>query len=203
MNYYLKINLLNRMEKLLSTIRACDLCLNDLPLGPKPIVTVENSSKIIVIGQAPGTFVHRTGIAWNDQSGKRLRKWLAVSDDEFYNTANFGIMPMGFCYPGKGKSGDLPPKKICAKTWHPQILQKLKAPQLFLLIGQYVQKEYLPHTKKMTLTNRVMNYQNFLPTYFVLPHPSPRNTLWQQKNEWFEKTVVPVLQTTIHEILHP
>lgn len=182
------------MKALLNEIQNCTICSKYLPLGPRPIVTAHFESKVIIVGQAPGTKVHNSGIPWDDASGKQLRKWLNVSSEQFYNTKNFAIIPMGFCYPGKGKSGDLPPRTECAPQWHEQLLNKMPKVELIILIGMYAQKYYLKDKAKKTLTETVKNYQAYLPDYFVLPHPSPRNRFWFTKNPWFEKEVIPELQ---------
>lgn len=189
------------MEELLHTISQCDICKAHLPLGPRPVVTAHKHSKIIIIGQAPGLKVHQSGIPWDDQSGKRLRQWLDVSEAEFYNTKNFAIIPMGFCYPGKAKTGDLPPRPECAPQWHNVLLEKLPQVELVLLIGAYAQKYYLKEKAKRTLTETVSEYKTYLPTYFPMPHPSPTNRFWRSKNPWFEELVVPELQQIIKNIL--
>ncbi|SDS36569.1 uracil-DNA glycosylase family protein [Winogradskyella sediminis] len=187
------------MKGLLRNISQCTLCKTCLPLGPRPVVTANPKSKIVIIGQAPGTKVHASGIPWDDQSGKKLRQWLNVTEEEFYDTNNFAIMPMGFCYPGKGKTGDLPPRKECAPQWHKALLDKMPHVELILLIGAYAQNYYLKDKK--TLTERVGDYQNYLPTYFPIPHPSPTNRFWRAKNPWFEELVVPQLREKISELL--
>ena len=143
------------MKNLLSNIKECEVCKEHLPLGPRPVLRASVKSKIIIIGQAPGTKVHKTGIPWDDPSGKQLRKWLNVSDAAFYNEEKFAIVPMGFCYPGKGKSGDLPPRSECAPLWHQQVLDKMPNVELILLIGMYAQKYYLKERAKKTLTETV------------------------------------------------
>ncbi len=190
------------MKRLLNEIKGCDICKDHLALGPRPVLSAHKNSKVLIIGQAPGTRVHKSGIPWDDQSGKRLRIWLGVDDVAFYNPEKFGIVPMGFCYPGKGKSGDLPPRKECAPQWHDQLFEKMKGVELILLIGQYAQKYYLKDTAKKNLTETVWNYGEYLPKYFVLPHPSPRNGIWLKKHDWFEKEVVPALQDRILEIFN-
>ena len=189
------------MNNLLSEIRDCTICKEFLPLGPRPVLSAHKKSKIIIIGQAPGTKVHKSGIPWDDQSGKRLRSWLNVDNETFYNPEIFGIIPMGFCYPGKGKSGDLPPRKECAPQWHQLLWDEMKEVKLVLLIGQYAQKYYLKEKAKRTLTETVWNYGEYLPEFFVLPHPSPRNGIWLKKNDWFEKEVVPNLTERVKLIL--
>lgn len=188
------------MKNLLSTIRDCSLCADKLPLGPRPIIESAKHSKIVLISQAPGRKVHESGVAWKDQSGKKLREWLGVTEETFYNTDNFAILPMGFCYPGKAKTGDLPPMKICAPTWHDQVWNELKHVKLKLLIGAYAQNYYLPDDKR-NLTEKVKNYNDYLPEYFVIPHPSPVNRFWRMKNPWFENTVVTKLQEHVNSIL--
>lgn len=190
------------MENLLHNIRQCTICSENLLLGPRPIVTARSDSKIVIIGQAPGTKVHNSGIPWDDASGKQLRKWLNVSSRDFYDETKFSIIPMGFCYPGKGKSGDLPPRPECAPQWHQQLFDKMPNTELVILIGMYAQKYYLKDKSKRTLTENVADYQIFLPTYFCLPHPSPRNRFWLTKNPWFEVEVIAELQTYIQKILY-
>ena len=192
---------MSSFENLLHQIKGCTICAEHLPLGPRPVVSVSAQSKILVIGQAPGTKVHASGIPWDDVSGKNLRKWLGVTNEQFYDTDLFGIVPMGFCYPGKGKSGDLPPRPECAPLWHSQIFHHLKEVKLTLLIGQYAQGYYLGKGKKKTLTETVMNYEAYLPEFFPLVHPSPRNGIWMRKNLWFEEEVIPNLQKKVQEIL--
>jgi len=188
------------MQKLLLEIKKCIVCLPHLEQGVNPVVTASPKSKVIIIGQAPGSVVHKTGIPWDDKSGNRLRDWMGVNKNTFYNTDLFAIIPMSFCYPGKGKSGDLPPRKECAPLWHQKLLDQIPAHQLILLIGTYAQSYYLGNRRKRTLTETVKSYQEYLPTYFPLPHPSPRNNIWLKKNEWFEREIVPLLKTTIKSL---
>lgn len=189
------------MKSLLIKISKCKVCINDLPLGCNPIVQLSASSKIIIIGQAPGRRVHHSGIPWNDKSGDTLRKWLNIGEETFYNPAVFSIMPMSFCYPGKGISGDLAPRAECAPLWHPEILRNLKSAPLILLIGQYAQRYYLKKDCKRSLTENVRSYQEFLPKYFPLPHPSPRNQNWIKINPWFIEEAIPELRKRINETL--
>ena len=172
-----------------------------LILGPNPVFTVHPKSKIVLIGQAPGTVVHKSGIPWDDKSGDNLRNWLGIDKETFYNPENIALIPMGFCYPGKGKSGDLPPRKECAPLWHEPLLSHLKHVELIILIGKYAQDYYLGKQSQKTLTQTVKEFKNYLPTHFVLPHPSPRNNIWQAKNEWFKSEVLPSLKETIDSIL--
>lgn len=190
------------MDSLLEEIKNCTICSPHLELGPRPVVQISPASKIMVIGQAPGLKVHQSGIPWDDASGKQLRKWLGVNEESFYNTENFGIMPMGFCYPGKGKSGDLPPRKECAPQWHQRVWDQTPKVKLTLLIGQYAQKHYLGSGFKKNLTETVRNFDAYLPQFLPLPHPSPRNRFWFQKNPWFEDALIDYLQKTCYSILH-
>lgn len=182
------------MKSLLKEIKSCQVCLPHLKDGVNPVVSAHPKSKVVIIGQAPGSIVHKTGIPWDDKSGDRLRQWLNVSKDQFYNPKLFAIIPMGFCYPGKGKSGDLPPRKECAPLWHPSLLSKMKNVELTLLIGSYAQASYLGEQRKRTLTETVKNHSEYLPNFLPLPHPSPRNNIWLKKNPWFEQEVLPFLQ---------
>lgn len=187
------------MKDLLHNISQCNICKAHLPLGPRPVVAAHQHSKIVIIGQAPGTKVHASGIPWNDQSGKKLREWLNVTEEEFYNTENFAIIPMGFCYPGKGKTGDLPPRKECAPEWHELLFKQMPKVKLVILVGAYAQNYYLKDKK--TLTERVGDYKSYLPKYFPIPHPSPTNRFWRAKNPWFEELVVSELQKSVNSIL--
>ncbi|MEP0367212.1 MAG: uracil-DNA glycosylase family protein [Cyclobacteriaceae bacterium] len=187
------------MKSLLSKVKACDLCKNHLE--PNPVLQVSAQSKISIIGQAPGSVVHRTGIPWDDQSGNNLRKWMGINSDTFYDANQIALIPMGFCYPGKGKSGDLPPRPECAPQWHEKLFSNMAQPKLTILIGQYAQKYYLGSRTEKTLTATVQHFESYLPEYFVLPHPSPRNNIWQAKNPWFSNEVLPRLQALVQESL--
>ncbi|MCP5064752.1 MAG: uracil-DNA glycosylase family protein [Ignavibacteriae bacterium] len=189
------------MQNLLHNISQCTICKKHLALGPRPVVSAHKDSKIVIIGQAPGTKVHASGIPWDDASGKQLRKWLNVSENDFYDETKFAIVPMGFCYPGKGKTGDLPPRPECAPQWHDELLKKMPNVELVILIGMYAQKYYLQKEAKKTLTETVSNYKDYLPNYFVLPHPSPRNRFWLTKNPWFEKSVLSELKIIVSKLL--
>ena len=185
---------------LLEEIRACKICADHLPLGPNPVVQVSPKSKIIIIGQAPGLKVHESSKPWDDKSGERLRSWLGVDNEAFYDADKIALIPMGFCYPGKGKSGDLPPRKECAPQWHDPLLNMLEKVELTILIGQYAQQYYLGDRLKPTLTETVKSFEEYLPNHIVLPHPSPRNNIWMKKNQWFEKDLLPVLKMIVEKI---
>ena len=189
----------NSLDYLLKEVRACRACEEELPLGPRPVLRANRSAQILIIGQAPGTKVHASGIPWNDPSGDRLRDWMQIDHELFYDENHIAIIPMGFCYPGKGKSGDLPPRKECAELWHEKLLAGLPNLQLRLLIGKYAQDYYLG-TKRQPLTQTVQNWQDYLPDYFPLPHPSPRNIRWFRLNPWFESEVIPSLRDRVHHI---
>ena len=189
------------MDELISRIRQCRACGTNLPSGPRPVVQLSSASKVIIVGQAPGRKVHETGIPWNDASGKTLRQWLGVDEDTFYNPSAFSIMGMGFCYPGKGISGDLAPRPECAPLWHNDILQHFRSTPLILLIGQYAQRYYLKRACKSSLTETVRHYREYLPNYFPLPHPSPRNQNWVKINPWFANEVIPELRQQVQTLI--
>lgn len=188
------------MQKLITNIRKCQVC-KWLPLGPRPIISLSKTSKILIIGQAPGVRVHKSGIPWDDPSWERLRQWLDMGKETFYDNTKVGIMPMGLCYPGTGKSGDLPPRIECAPLWHKKVIDEMKDLEMIILIGGYAQKYYLWKQIEKNLTETVRNYKSYLPKFFVLPHPSPRNNIWMKKNPWFEKDVLPNLKTQIEKIV--
>ncbi|HMR43313.1 MAG TPA: uracil-DNA glycosylase family protein [Saprospiraceae bacterium] len=190
------------MNDLLQQIRGCTICRAHLPHGCRPVMAAGEKSKILIIGQAPGRRVHESGIPWADASGDNLRRWLDVDKATFYNPAKIALMPMGFCYPGTGKSGDLPPRPECAPQWHGQLLEKMPDVKLTLLIGQYAQQYYLGDAVKGNLTATVAAFWDYLPRYFPLPHPSPRNNIWMKKNSWFEADVLPALKKRINEALN-
>jgi uracil-DNA glycosylase len=184
------------LTDLLAQVRACRHCAQSLPLGPNPVLRVSATARLLIVGQAPGTRVHATGIPWNDPSGDRLRDWLQLLPDVFYDASRVAIVPMGFCYPGKGKSGDLPPRPECAPLWHAPLLAQMPALERVLLVGSYAQQYYLGRSRE-TLTERVRRWRDFAPQYFPLPHPSPRNTLWLRRNPWFEGQVLPELREQV------
>lgn len=181
-------------DYLFSRVKSCSLCAAHLPLPAKPIIQGSATSSVLIIGQAPGIRAHNSATPWNDASGERLRHWLGLNREQFYDEKNIAILPMGFCYPGRGKSGDLPPRKECAPLWHKPLIDTMPI-KLSLLIGQYAQDYYLKDGLK--LTDRVKVWQNYLPNYFLLPHPSPRNNIWLKRNPWFEEDVIPHMQNQI------
>lgn len=184
------------LEALLSEIRHCRLCDAQLELGANPIIQAHSTARILIIGQAPGSRVHKSSIPWDDPSGDRLRHWLNIDKAAFYDPTNIAIMPMGFCYPGKGKSGDLPPRKECAPLWHQRVIEQLSNIEVTFLIGQYAQAYYLKD-RPVTLTETVKQWRRWAPCMIPLPHPSPRNALWLKKNPWFESEMIPSIQEFI------
>lgn len=194
------------MKKLLSEVKQCRLCENVLPFEPKPILQISAKSKILIVGQAPGIKAHERSMPFDDKSGDRLRAWLGVTKSQFYNDELFAILPMGFCYPGKGKSGDLPPIPQCADTWREALLAKLKQVELTIILGKYAVEWHLHSTAPITelakqwqrlSDSKLAQSKKAQSKQIVLPHPSPRNNLWIKKNPWFEKDVIPLLQKTI------
>ena len=191
------------LPELLSQIRDCTLCAAQLPLGPRPVLQAHASARILVVGQAPGKKVHETGIPFNDPSGDRLRAWMGVSRAEFYDPQQVALVPMGFCYPGRGKSGDLPPRTECAAAWRAPLLAQLQQVQLTLLVGRYALAWHLP-SSPVSLTQTVQMGAQCGPDLVPLPHPSPRNNLWLRRNPWFEAQRVPALQARVRQVLsHP
>ncbi|MFV0275884.1 MAG: uracil-DNA glycosylase family protein [Parahaliea sp.] len=188
-----------KMKTLLATIRDCRLCEERLPLGPRPVLAASPTARLLIVGQAPGTKVHRSGIPWNDPSGDRLRDWLQLDREAFYDEARIAIVPMGFCYPGRGRSGDLPPDPVCAPQWHPPLLERMPKLALTLLVGNYAQRYYLD-AEDATLTARVRRWRDFGPRFLPLPHPSPRNNLWLRRNPWFEQEVLPDLRDRLRQL---
>jgi uracil-DNA glycosylase len=190
------------LETLLQEIRACTLCAKELPLGPRPVLRARATARILIVGQAPGTKVHETGIPWNDPSGDRLREWMAVDRDTFYDEARIAIVPSGFCYPGRlPRGGDKPPRPECAPTWHPRLNALMPEIRLTVLAGQYAQAYYLAGRRKATLTETVAAWRDYLPQYLPTPHPSWRSTNWLKNNPWFEAEVLPELRARVHALL--
>ena len=190
------------LKALLGEISACTLCAEHLPLGPRPVVQASATARLMIIGQAPGTKVHETGVPFNDPSGDRLRDWLGVDRDTFYDASRIAIMPMGFCYPGRyPRGGDLPPRPECAPAWHDRLRAKLPNVELTLLVGQYSQAHYLGDRRGKTLAETVANWRAFLPDLLPTPHPSWRTIGWAKKNPWFEAEVLPELKRRVAALL--
>jgi uracil-DNA glycosylase len=187
------------VEALKAAITACTVCAADLQAGPRPIVQFSATARLVIIGQAPGTKVHESGVPWDDASGDRLREWTGLGKAEFYDASKVALVPMGFCYPGTGASGDLPPRPECAPLWHGWVLAALPADRMTLLVGSYAQERYLPTAKKQSLTDRVRGFASFGPAFFPLPHPSWRSTGWMARNPWFESDVLPELRRTVQD----
>lgn len=192
------------LTSLINDVRTCTLCAEYLPLSPRPVFQVHASARILIAGQAPGKKVHETGIPFNDPSGDRLRTWMGISHETFYDPMQVAILPMGFCFPGTGKSGDLPPRRECAAAWRAALLSHLKNLKLTLALGQYAQAYHLPKEGKgkgAPLTETVLAWRNNWPDIIPLPHPSPRNNLWLKRNPWFEEELIPILRARVSEIL--
>lgn len=186
--------------ELIASVKRCRLCEASLPSGPRPVLQVDPRARILIAGQAPGRRVHETGVPFDDPSGDRLREWLGISRDVFYDATQVAILPMGFCYPGSGKSGDLPPRPECPPAWREKLLQQLQQVELTLVIGQYAQKWHLPDAKG-NLTETVRNWRSYDADVIPLPHPSPRNNIWLKKNPWFSESLLPHLKNAVRDAL--
>jgi uracil-DNA glycosylase len=190
------------LDAFLRELRACTVCAAHLPLGPRPIVRGNASARLLITSQAPGTRVHETGLTFNDRSGDVLRGWLAIDRDAFYDEDRIAIVPMGFCYPGRGaQGGDLPPRKECAPLWHARLLPHYPRIGLTLLVGSYAINYYLKGRTQRTMVETVRNWREYLPDFFPLPHPSWRNVLWTRQNPWFEAEVLPELRRRVHTLI--
>ena len=185
--------------KLLADVRACTIC-TSLPHGPRPVVQLSRSSRVLIAGQAPGRRVHESGVPFDDPSGERLRSWMGVTRDEFYDDRLIAILPMGFCYPGTGKSGDLPPRSECAPAWRELLLDQMKNVELTIVLGQYALAYHLPRAGK-SVTEAVGAWQAHWPHVVPLPHPSPRNQAWFKRNAWFESELIPKLRRRVRRLL--
>lgn len=191
------------LANLLKNIAACRECAGKLPHEPRPVVQAGVQARILIIGQAPGSKVHASGVPWDDASGDRLREWCGIPSQQFYDPQQIAMMPMGFCYPGAGESADLPPRPECAPLWHERLLAALPAIKLILLVGQFAQLRYLPEFRKMAMTETVRRHAETGPKFFPLPHPSWRSTHWMRKNPWFEAKVLPMLRQRVQAALMP
>jgi uracil-DNA glycosylase len=190
----------NDLIPLVDAVRSCDLCAAHLPHGPNPIIQIDPRARILIAGQAPGRKVHESGVPFNDASGERLRDWMGVTRAAFYDASRIAILPMGFCYPGTGKSGDLAPRPECAAHWRQALLEQLTEVRLTLVIGQYALAYNLPQ-RPATLTDTVKAWREYFPAVLPLPHPSPRNNIWLRRNTWFEEDVVPALRQRVQQVL--
>ena len=188
-----------QLETLLTEVRACTIC-TGLPLGPKPLLQADSAAQILLVGQAPGSKTHEKGRPFDDVSGKRLRDWLGVTEEQFYDPRLFAIIPMGFCFPGTGRGGDMPPRPECAPAWRQPLLDALPNIRLTLVLGQYAMNWHLGERRSRTLTDTVKRWREFWPELLPLPHPSPRNIRWFKANPWFETDVIPVLQDRVREL---
>ena len=186
----------DEIDRLRRDILACRVCEAHLPNPPRPIMAISATAKIVITGQAPGRLAHESGVPWNDPSGIRLREWMGIGDADFYNPAKVALVPMGFCFPGTGVSGDLPPRPECAPAWRNELLKHLRAVQLTLVIGQFAQDYHLPNAGS-SVTEVVQSWRMHLPSVIPLPHPSPRNNRWLAQNPWFEAELLPVLRKRV------
>ena len=189
------------LESLLAAVRGCRACEAHLPLGPRPVLRASDTARILVVGQAPGVRVHTTGIPWDDPSGERLRAWMGVDAEIFYDSSRVAIIPMGYCYPGRGRGGDLPPRRECASLWLGQLLAHLPQIELTLLIGHHAQRHFLGVRRKSSLAETVRAWRDYSPQYIPLPHPSPRNQPWFKRHPWFEQQLLPVLRARIDALV--
>lgn len=191
-----------KLKRLIQDVKDCTLCAEHLSHGVNPVIQINRRARILIAGQAPGRIVHETGVPFDDASGKRLREWMGVSDEEFYDGRKIAILPMSFCYPGTGKTGDLAPRKECAPAWRDQLLEQLPNLELTLVLGQYAQAYHFKN-KYSSVTELVKSWEKYWPDILPLPHPSPRNNVWLKKNSWFEKEVIPSLQQHIQTLIRP
>mgnify|MGYP000966420905 CR=1 FL=1 len=193
---------MQELDAVLAAARRCTLCTPYLPLGPRPVVQAAPSASLLIVGQAPGVKVHRSGIPWDDKSGMRLRDWLGIPPEIFYDPNRVAIVPAGLCYPGAAPSGgDNPPRPECAPLWHPLILPLLRQVRLTLLVGSYAQKLFLRANRAPTLSATVANYRQYLPDYLALPHPSWRSIIFERKNPWFGEEMLPHAKDLVQQAL--
>lgn len=191
------------LDALLAAVRSCRACEAHLPLGPRPILRAAASARVLIVGQAPSLRVHTTGLPWDDPSGERLRDWMGVTKNTFYDESRIAIIPMGYCYPGRGQGGDLPPRRECAQLWLGRLLEKLPRIEVTLLVGLYAQRHFLGVRRKSSLAATIEAWQEYAPACLPLPHPSPRNTPWLQRHSWFERNLLPELRLRIAAGLSP
>jgi len=193
---------MEEIKSLVTEIESCRLCARHLPLGPRPVLRVSATARLLIVGQAPGTRVHESGVPWDDASGERLRDWLEMPPEVFYDNTRVAIMPMGFCYPGRNvRGGDNPPRPECAPEWHARVLALIGKVELTILVGSYAQKYYLGKAAQKTMTETVRAWRDHLPRFLPTPHPSWRTTGWQRKNPWFEAEVLPELRRRVRGLV--
>lgn len=188
------------VSALLSEVRNCNICTNHLPFPPRPVLQLHARARILIVGQAPGRKVHESGIPFADMSGNRLRKWLGVSSEVFYDPCAIAILPMGLCFPGTGNAGDSPPRPECVPAWREKLMTPLKNVKLTLVLGKYAQAYYFPDSF-LSVTNTVQSWHEKWPDLVPMPHPSPRNNLWFRRNPWFEAELLPLLRNRVIEVL--
>ncbi|CAN7270582.1 uracil-DNA glycosylase family protein [Trinickia sp. LjRoot230] len=191
----------SRLPALLAEIRACRACEAHLPFGPRPVLQAGRTARVLVVGQAPGARVHATGVPWNDRSGERLREWMGIGPEIFYDAGRIALLPMAYCYPGRGASGDLPPRRECATLWLDRVLAELPDIELTLLVGAYAQQHFLAGERRPTLTATVAAWRDYGAARLPLPHPSPRNQGWFKHHPWFERELVPALRERVASVL--
>jgi len=189
------------LAALLVAVRDCRACAPHLPLGPRPVLQAHPSARILVVGQAPGLRVHTTGVPWDDASGDRLRAWMGVDRATFLDASKIAIVPIGFCYPGRGAGGDRPPRRECAPRWHPHVVAKLPRIELTLLIGRHAHQRFLGARRKPTLAETTAAWSEYAPRFLPLPHPSPRNQPWFKRHAWFERDVIPHLRARVRALV--
>jgi uracil-DNA glycosylase len=190
-----------KLERLVREARACTVCALHLPHPPRPVLRVSSTARLLIVGQAPGRRVHESGIPWSDPSGDRLRDWLGLTPEAFYDVSRVAILPIGLCYPGTVDGADLPPRRECAPLWHPRIVPALAAVELTLLVGSYAQAFHLAAQRKAAMTETVRAFREYLPRFLPLPHPSWRNTGWLKRNPWFEEDLLPELKRLVQTTL--
>lgn len=193
---------MNSFASLLAEVRACTICAAHLPHGVRPVLQIHPQARVLIAGQAPGRKVHESGVPFDDASGDRLREWMGVTRDVFYDSKQVAILPMGFCFPGTGKAGDLPPRAECAPAWRKQLLSRLRHVRLTLVVGQYAQAYHLQGASKSSLTETVQSWRRYWPGAVPLPHPSPRNNIWLRRNPWFATELLPALRQRVSRVLH-
>ena len=189
------------LDSLLEMVRACRACEANLPLGPRPVLQVGATARILIVGQAPGAKVHASGVPWDDRSGERLRDWMRIDAETFYDRAQVAIVPMGYCYPGRAASGDLPPRRECAQLWLDRLLAQMPGIELTLLVGHYAQAHFLRGAGYTSVTATIRDWRAHVPGVIPLPHPSPRNVAWFKANPWFDDELLPVLRACIRHLL--